>query len=126
MHTQVVFARKGNGAGVHKAGIAIKHQICHRLFGHDLCQMHGPILRGTAMGDIACAMKPKGPIAGVKPHPPGLCPGLAQHLCQAMKKRPMGALQKQKHPLRGRGACGGLCCECLRHILPKNLPLIAR
>jgi hypothetical protein len=39
-------------------------------------------------------MKPKGPVARVKPHPPHLRAGLAQHLCQAMKKRAMGALQE--------------------------------
>ena len=96
MHRQAFGAGGGDGGGVHRAGVAVKHDVGDLFLRDQAAEGGRPILRGALIGDVGGACWPERMVAPVEAHAPDIGPGGDKHLTQAVKERAMRALQKQK------------------------------
>ena len=86
----------GDGLGVNRAGVAVKHQVGDAVAGDDLAKCVGPGVGRALERDVVTRAGPERPVAPVEADAPDLCPGGGQHLAQAVKEGPVRPLQEQK------------------------------
>ena len=107
MDAQACGAGKADRLCMDRAGVAIEHQVGHRLLGDQHAQPRGPVLDRAGIGDIAFAVVPERAVALVEPHAPHLCPGRAQHLAEPVEERPVRPLKEKECPAhRSSCSCG--------------------
>jgi len=87
------------------AGVAVKNDIGNLLFRDDIGERFCPSSKLFAVRDVGGLFGPKGTIARIKSNPPHVRASFAQHLRQAVEKRPVWPLKKEIYPV----GCVQLC-----------------
>ena len=96
MHGEAGRAGDGHRLRMDRPRVAVEHQVGDAVPGEDPATGLRPAPGRVAIGDVARAIRPEGPVARVEPHAPHLRPRPAEHPAEPVKERPVRPLQKEK------------------------------